>query len=479
MDYKKLIGDVGFSSARTILSLSRGILLIPIITKIFGANLYGLWSGVQAIIIISASIGGLHLHGALIRYFPQGSKNDGIFSTILTLSFLTAILTSLILICLGILGVLPNIGQSSSWIVTGSIAGVVFVKIVSLVILNYPRAIGQVKTYEIIQSFHLLIELFALATAFTLTGDIVIALLSVIFTTVLVDLVVVIHYRPPMKPDLDYRSIRKYLEYSLPMLPKEMGSRVISSADRYLLLLLLSPTSAGIYAVAYSLPTLLEKFTGVLTPTLYPSVTEAWENGNIRSLTDFYTEVLRWYTIAAFPMLAGISILAEPALRMLSTPAVASKGWILVPLLGIGFMGRGYDNVLIYILTAAEENVKIAKITTLAAFLNTILNIVLISTIGLFGAAASTIFSQILIASYVGYWAHNYVPFQFPIMSAIRSFIVTVVMVLVLFGLSNTISWKSQLVVFPIVGFLIYVAGLSLVGEVSKQDIQKFYSVIA
>ncbi|MFC6976824.1 hypothetical protein ACFQL1_22350 [Halomicroarcula sp. GCM10025709] len=58
MDFRKVLTDSGVSLFRQIVSLSRGILVVPIITKLIGVDTYGVWTLVFSVVTIYAGVGG-------------------------------------------------------------------------------------------------------------------------------------------------------------------------------------------------------------------------------------------------------------------------------------------------------------------------------------------------------------------------------------------------------------------------------------
>jgi O-antigen/teichoic acid export membrane protein len=258
------------------------------------------------------------------------------------------------------------------------------------------------------------------------------------------------------------------------MVPKEIGTKIISNVDRYLLLYFLSPTAAGIYAVCFAVANILRNLTMVLNPTLYPTVTSAWDEGGVAMIRDLYYKIYKWYSLLAVPSLAGLTVLSGPILEILATAKVAASGQLVLPVLALGFFIRGYNNPLAYILNAAEQNKKLANATLIAAVVNLGLNLTLIQTVGIFGAVTATLVSYTLLTGYVFLEVRKKVAFPLPITSFLKAVIGTLVMSAVLVSLPFTLSPWECLVVYPIIGVSVYGSIIIKLEVITKRDLRYF-----
>jgi O-antigen/teichoic acid export membrane protein len=476
IDVSAVLSDVGTSSIRIFLSMVRGFVLIPVITKILGVDSYGIWAAAIGVIAISASVGGLHLKGSLIRYATPDSDSLKVFADTLLLSTTSGVILA---------GIVLVVGQLAEWsgpinqpVLGGAVAFVVLVTIISRVIINFPRAKNSVKAYEFFKALQLTLELVFVILIVYLTRSIVGAIYSIGVAALVVSGLVIVLFVDvtSLRPDLT--DARKYLTYSLPMVPKSMSTSLLTNIDKYLILVLLTATEAGIYAVAYGVASLVANLTSVLNPTLYPKVTTAWDEGNMVSIRNLYDTILYWYTVLAVPMVFGIGILADPILRAISTSSVATRGTYLVPLIAVGFLMRGFDNPLSYILNSAEKNTILAKILLVAAATNLALNIVLITTLGLQGAVIATLTSQAFITISITYFARKEISFRLPGSTFIRALVASGLMATILIALPVTLGWRVQLVIYPILGGSIYVVFAYLLGLVSLSQISRASSLL-
>lgn len=473
MRSEKILSDAIISALRSGFFLLRGLILIPIITKTAGPDVYGLWSTAVALVGILVTVGGFHLYGALIRYGQQDQDPKRTASEIYTLTLGTTSLIAVIYILLEfVLDLnLAGIGGDSSRIAF-VLAGIAITQSGYTVLQNVPRALGQVKAYEFIQISRGLLEAIALGLVFYLTGSVYIGLIALLSTSVIMNALLGFkYYSGPELPSIS--SFKRYFSYGGPMFPREVASSIIQHADKVLILYFLSPTAVGIYAVVYSIAKLLQTMAGTLNSTLYPTVSTLWDNNDFDSLSKLYTQINRWSVLVGIPATAGLVFVSVPIIRLLSTSEIATASGEIIPVLVVGFALAGYAKPLVYILTSAEETTKIGSINVFAAVLNIGLNIVLIPRYGLLGAAIATLAAQAATAGYVTYRARTHIPISFSIRTFGTAVFGTIVMLgaLVLFPTPAVPIVKA--IAYPIVGVAVYFSLLVVLGETSKSELTK------
>ncbi|XVH32240.1 lipopolysaccharide biosynthesis protein [Haloferacaceae archaeon DSL9] len=477
MDFNRIFSDFLTSSGRTILSISKGVILIPIITRLMGADSYGQWAAIIAFVAIVTNIGNLHLKGALIRYTPREDESGETVSQLLVLAAVAVlVISSFILLLETRVSVIPSSGLPSTIIF--AVISLVSAEIITSVIYNYPRSNGDVKSYEVIQVVRLVIEIAALSTVLYVTRDLVTAILTLAFVKAVLAGCVLLYYRPISRITLDPNKVKMYLTYSLPMVPKEIGSKLLTNADKYLLLYLASPAAAGIYAVAYSGSTLLYGLTSALNPTLYPNVVRAWDEEEYSELQELYYEIYKWYSLIGIPACCGLILLSWPILRLLSTPDIAYEGQIVFSILVVAFFVRGFDNPIMYILHAAERNDLVAYINIIAASANVFLNIALIPIYGLYGAVLATVVANLVITLYIYIKVNKLVGLNFPIKIVVKSVFASLLMMTILSIFLQDIGWWQKLIAFPILGVVSYSAIIYISGGISDKELTQLSNVV-
>jgi O-antigen/teichoic acid export membrane protein len=474
MDFDKILSDSLVSAVRSILFILRGIILIPIITKTAGADTYGIWTTAIALIGIVTTVGGFHLYGALIRYAQQDRPVREVTSELYTLTLvLTGIVAACYVLIESVFGFdLAGIGQASSSGFLFLLAAIALAKGGFIVLRNAPRATGQVKLYEKIQMAWGLLEALVLGAVFYFVGSVSVALVALLLIFIFLNLLLGVKYLSGFRlPSVS--SFKQYFGYGAPMFPREVASSLIQHADKVLILYFLSPTAVGVYAVVYSVTKLPQTLAGTLNSTLYPTVSSLWEDAERDSLVQLYDQINRWAMLLGLPATVGVVLIAEPAIRLLSTPEVATAGVGIVPILAVGFAISGYSKPLVYVLTAAEETTRLGGVNVFAAVLNVCLNLLLIPRLGLPGAALATAASQVTTAGYIAYRARTHVAFTFPIKPFGIASLGTTAMVVTLVVLPLQSVELVQLIAYPTIGVLIYFPVVLLLGGTTRREIAR------
>ncbi|WP_167373121.1 lipopolysaccharide biosynthesis protein [Halorubrum ezzemoulense] len=454
----------------------KGIIMIPIITNLLGADSYGIWSTLLAFVVLFSTTGSVHLDGALIRFSTNQNKEQT-YSDILIITLILASSISSLVFILGIVFE-PNTlfngsnNINSNFELTIVTALLIFSEIIYRVNVNFPRALGEVKLYELIRSGRAILEIIFVSIIFIYGRNIILGLLSIISILIFIDVLIIIYAL--LKYDLpppELRNFSKYIRYGVPMVPNAISNELIKSADKYMILYLISPTAVGIYSVAYSICSSLTKFSTILNPTLYPTVSKEWDDGNIIELKRLYKTVFRYYIIISVPAFFGLTILSQEVITVFSTGEIAQRANTIVPILAFGFLIRGLDNPLEYILTSSKKTGHIAKATGLSAISNLLLNFVFIKIFGILGAAFASTLSHIIAFYLIYKYSHRQFKFDIPVETVFQSIFSGSIMVIGLYLIPFEFSPIISTVILPPVGAIIYFVFLYIIGGVNRQDI--------
>lgn len=479
---RKVFSDSAFTAVRSIVSLARGIVLLPIITKLLGADSYGLWVTILATVTLISSTGGLHLHGSLIRYESEEARQNQTYSDLLCLAALTGILLAVGVVVIGSLVDVSafldgSVGDQQALVAV--VAALVLAKKLFLINVNFPRARGHVKVYDLALLVRDFSETAILALVFLLGGGILAGLTALAGFLLLANLAIVglIVYRYSLRVP-DPRNFWRYVRYGVPMIPKEISSTLLSNADKYFIIYFISPTAVGIYAAAKGISQPLVRLTKIFDSTLYPTIAKAWDDGNYGEISEVFGRIFRFYSILAIPGMVGLVVISETMLTVLSTETIAQEAIYLVPVFVFGFFLRGYGNSIRYVLTSAKKTEIIGGVVMLTVTVNAALNLLFIPEFGILGAAVATLVSHVLMFTITAYFALSLVSIEIPWRTIGRSSVATVVMAIVLQVLSLDIGPYAELAAYPAIGAAVYFASLQLLGEFSTTEIEYVRGVI-
>lgn len=187
------------------------------------------------------------------------------------------------------------------------------------------------------------------------------------------------------------------LRYSIPLMPSHIMWWVINASDSFMVREMLGKDANGIYSFAYRFPNLAMLAMGIFSQAWrMTAITER----NSRTTSNFYSNAFSMMQTIMFIACAGIMLILRPMIM----PFFASDGfqsaYLYVPMLLCAVFFQSADNFLGSIYEAAQKTTHSMTSSALGAVSNIILNIVLIQTIGIMGAAAATAISSIIVFIY-------------------------------------------------------------------------------
>lgn len=471
---RKVFSDSAFSAFRSVVTMARAIVVIPLITNLLGAESYGVWVTAFSAVSLLSATGSVHLHGSLVRYTSRESAENQTYSDVVVL---TAALGGAVAVVVVVAGSVVDLAPLFEGAVADQFALVAVSALLILVTMlfnvniNFPRAKGRVKWYDALKLGRALVETLVLVAVFLLGGGVIAGLAALVVLAALMNLAVVSYVVATFPlPAPDPSNFRRYVGYGIPMVPKELAGSLLAHTDKYLLLYFLGPAAVGVYAVAQAVGKPLVSITGIFNPTLYPTIAREYDEGNFEEIADLYRTIFRFYSIVGVPATVGVIVLAEPLLALISTPDIARQGVVLVPLFILGYFVRGYDNSVEYILTSAERTDVIGGAVTATAVLNLVCNLALIPLLGMLGAALATLASQVFLFGVLVHYARTEIRFSVPWRSIGRSLLAALGMGALLTVLDLGLGTYASLAVYPVIGATVYFALLGLLGEFSGAE---------
>lgn len=471
---RQVFSDSAFTAVTSIVSILRGLAVIPLITNLLGASTYGIWVTLIAALTFLTSTTGIHLHGALIRYGSQDFDKNQAYSDTLFLTIAISTASALVLIGSSFVVDLSavfdsGIGNYQDLVIIFSL--LLVMRMILSININFPRSKGHSRYYDLIRIAQHLLETFALVTIFLLGGGLIAGLGGLALSAFLLNfsLFGFILYRYHI-PHPNSSGLFEYVRFGVPMIPKEVSSSILQDIDKYLLLFFVGSGAVGVYSVAQKICRPIVNLTSIFNPTLYPTVTRAWRENDEETIKEIYTSIFRYYTLLGVPAVFGLLLVADPMMVLVSNTDIASEGVFLVPVFIAGYFLRGYGNPLRYILTSVERTDLIGGIVTAGVLLNIVLNVILIPEFGMLGAAFATLAAQILLCYLTFYFANNSIPFSIPRSTVVRSCCAALVMFVSLWSLPVSLGTWGTLIAYPPLGVLVYFITIFLLGEFSQSE---------
>lgn len=191
-------------------------------------------------------------------------------------------------------------------------------------------------------------------------------------------------------------AIKKELTYySLPLVPNGISFWVVNLSNRTVLTLLLGVAANGIYAVSNKFSMILMSVFGIFNMSLTESISlHIKEAESDKFISDIFN-----LAIKTFSYLGLIILSVVPFLFYLFIDKSYYDAIKYIPIIIIGCIFNIVVSMYGAIYVAQKETIKVANTTILAAVLNVVLTVILVSFFGLYGAAIASMVSYFILMS--------------------------------------------------------------------------------
>jgi len=467
--YKKFTKDVGIIAVVNFLVVIKGIIFIPLITKLLGAFEYGIWTQLLITVSLLTPLIRMGLTASLVRYLAaeknKEESQEGIYSTIFLITIISLVFTLLFLI---FANPISKFFQ----------APVILITILPLIILF--ECLNSV-FFSLFQAYQEMIKysLFMMLTSF---GEIVLVVASVfsgygltgatfsllfirIFVFVLLFIAVYkkIGFKIP-----NFSPIKKYLYFGLPSVLSGFSYLIVTSSDKYLVGFFQGTLFVGYYAPAYSLGNVITFLIIPLSFVLFPAVCKAYDENKMDVVKNKLKYSLKYFLMIAIPSVFGLSVLTKELLKVFSTNDIMVHAFFVTPFIALSILFYGTSDIFAQILTLVKKTKIVGYIWTFCAFLNIVLNLCLIPNFGILGAAISTLLSYIVAFVLAWYYSCKEFTFEIDWISILKSLSAAFLMAILVF----TINPKGLLttIVTVVIGIIFYSILIILTKGFTKKE---------
>lgn len=206
--------------------------------------------------------------------------------------------------------------------------------------------------------------------------------------------------RVPVRLIFDVPLLKKMLLFSAPLVISNLGVYVATFMDRWLLSHLLGLESVGVYSVAMRFASVVTLGTAVFQMSLTPLIYSRFKE---KETPDEIDRIVSQVLLLLIPMIGLLALMAPWLVDVLAgshyAEAAALVGWLAMVILLMG------SYVFFPGLWIAGKTRHIAGINIAAAFVNLMLNWILIGKIGVFGAVIGTLVSAVTMCGLYYYYS--------------------------------------------------------------------------
>jgi O-antigen/teichoic acid export membrane protein len=210
---------------------------------------------------------------------------------------------------------------------------------------------------------------------------------------------------------------RQLLIFGVPLLLFEMSSLVNDYADRFLIRHFLGSAQVGIYSVGYNFATYVQGLvTAPLWMSIFPIYTKIWETDGPEKTSEFLNVFLNYYLALAVLIIAGVSVTSRELITLLASSKFAAAASV-TPFVIASVMLYGTTHITAAGFYLVKRTKTIALLTLSCALINILINLVLIPSYGILGAAYATVISYLILTALITIFSRDLLRVPWPLRS--------------------------------------------------------------
>lgn len=250
---------------------------------------------------------------------------------------------------------------------------------------------------------------------------------------------------------LDKQLTRTMFLYSLPLMPNTIMWWLINISDRYLLTFYLGLGANGIYAIANRFPTIVSSMSSIFFNAWQISAIEESES---QEKDDFYSNI---FNVFFFIMIitASIYIIFNKYIINIIVSIEFYEAWKYAPILVLAAVFSSFSSFIGTNYIAMKKTKGAFYSSCVGAIINVLLNITLIPSFGIYGAAISTMIGFLIMWIYRVIDTRNFVKINYPYLRMILS--IFLLCIQVIFGylqINTMVSCFLNLIIIVSLFFL-------------------------
>jgi len=480
-EYKKFVQRVGLAGITNILISLSGLIFIPIITKNFSSMDYGVWVQVNTTIALIPNIVNLGLPYTMVRFLSHEEDKNKIkesFYSMMLVTFVSGMIITAIMIIFAnpiassILGGNVNIAYV--------LAIISFLASINLMLLSFFRTFQQMKKY----SLFLLLQTYIgviIGSYFALSGSdllTVVLAYSLGYVFVFIAMLIVIIWEIGI-PKAKFKTLKEELNFAIPTIPNNISSWVVDSSDKYMIGIILSGSAVAYYSPSYALGSILLMFLSpfaLLLPAILPKY---YELGNHKEVNTFLRYSLKYFLVLAVPAAFGLSLLSKQLLLILTTPEIASNGYLVTPFICLGAIFMGMYGIINNIIILEKKTKILGSLWIIVSLLNIVFNIIVIPFAGIIGASFITLVCYGLAFLITGFYSNKYskLPLPFDYSSIFKITLSSIIMSA--FIIFANPEGKLNILAIIAIATAIYLIVLFAIKGIQLKEIRFFRSMLS
>lgn len=413
-EYVAFARRIGLVAATNLFLAVQQILLIPVLTKSLPIAEYGVWVQMTVTISLIPSLIMLGLPYSMVRFLAVKSSKEEIqegFYSITGIILCTSLATSTLMMVFS--DVMASLLFNGNVFAVRLLAIIIFFECMIAIVINVFRTFQQIKQYSFLLVFKTLLNLILISTLvvfnFGLNGAIIGFLLSDIVSFLIIYYYIYreIGFVIPL-----FSKIKEYLAFGIPTVPSNLSSWIVKASNRFIIGLFLGTSFVGFFNPGVQLANVIYMFAMPISFLLPAALSKCYDECQPEKVSILLEYSLKFLLLIAIPATFGLAILSMPLLTLLSTPEIASEGYLVTPIIAAGEIFLCVYVILMQIFILEKKTMITAKIWIGAAIFNLVANIILIPIYGIIGAAVTYFLTFLLVLMVTFLISRRYITFN-------------------------------------------------------------------
>lgn len=456
----------------------QNLLLLPILTRRLGVEMYGVWSQVTAASSLLVPIVLLGLPSAFAR-FAVGVQDKAeiarTYYTILIVILAAAMAAAGLLFCGADVIATSFLQHQSEAVRCYRAAGLLVLgQALSRFSTSYFRTFQRAGVFSAMRLLQpagtVGSAIVALWLGYGLAGVLVVAAVTHLGIYACSQVLVArdIGFGRP-----ELRLLGPYLAFCLPLLPAGMVNWVTGLSDRYVIGAMLPVTDLGTYSAGYTLGMVVMFFYAPFRVFVLPRGMELWDSGDHRTLQRLLNTSNKLPLLLSIGAVFGALALGDQIQRLMTGSTLESPR-LLIPTIAVGYILFYVGTTYSFVFQFVKKTKHIVIAYAVGAVLNVTANVVLIPHLGLMGAAVGTVVAFLAMLIYLRHRARRVFQIQLDwgyLWGALASGGLMYAALVFLSPLGAELGPLPQLILAVGVGSLVYLAGIVLLGAVGREEL--------
>lgn len=392
MKFRQLFKEFAIYGVADIILRAASFFTLPIYTRLFTPEDYGIWSFVMTVVGLLSGVLALGGDSAYARFFFEAKtlhEKQTITST--WIGFLSLWSVAVVLICL------PFTGLFSHWSFGVTDYGLLFVLALWAAPLTLINSLcGQVLRNQFRASFFASLNMLTtlLSIGLSLLAVLVLRLgIAGLMVGALAAALIMLPVRlwtarELLRPIFSWGQLRQLLSYGVPLVPVSIAYWIFVASDRLVLGKLSTLEQVGLYTVASNLTSTLTFINSALGQAWSPHAIRAYENQR-EAAPVLFGRVMTYILLGFGLLCVMITAFAREALILLSTPPFYAAATAVGPL-AFAMVALASTQVTALSISLVKKTQYLSLFSWLAALLNLSLNVWLVPRWGMSAASWST-----------------------------------------------------------------------------------------